>query len=146
MKSIKYAIAALVLIAAVPALAGPATDSLAACLADSTTGKDRKDLARWIFAGMSAHPEMQDIANSTAATRERTSQAVGLLFTRLISESCSSQFRAARAESSQSIVVAFDALGKLAMQELMSNTEVRKAISGFEQFVDRKKVDAALAN
>jgi hypothetical protein len=26
------------------------------CMADSSTGKDRKELARWIFVAMSSHP------------------------------------------------------------------------------------------
>jgi hypothetical protein len=147
MKLITYTLVAVALLVAIPAEAGPTGDALTACLADNTTGKDRKDLSRWIFAAMSAHPAMQDIASATPAARERTSEAVGLLITRLMTESCTSQLRAAsKAEGSQALTAAFDALGRLAMQELTANADVRKAIGGFEQYVDRKKVEAAVAN
>lgn len=56
-----------------PALAGPYTDALGSCLADNTTGKDRKELARWIFVAMSAHPEMRDLSNTTHVLRNTRS-------------------------------------------------------------------------
>lgn len=144
MKSLKFVLLPLALLAALPASAGPATDALVACVSDNTTGKDRKDLARWMFASMSVHPEMQEVARVTPAAREHASEAMGQLFTRLVTETCPTQFRAAKADGSQSFGVAFEALGKLAMQELMSNNDVRKSISGFEQFVDKKKVETVL--
>ena len=34
----------------------------------NTSGKDRKDLARWIFLAMAAHPEMKQHASANAST------------------------------------------------------------------------------
>lgn len=39
------------------AVAGPASDALGVCMADFLNGKERKELGKWIFIGMSAHPE-----------------------------------------------------------------------------------------
>jgi hypothetical protein len=139
-------IAALVLAAlATPAAAGPYTDALGACLADNTTGRDRKELARWIFAAMSSHPEMRDLSSVTAEGKEQVFRSAGNLVTRLLTENCRDPARAAmKAEGPSSFEAAFGTLGRLAMQELMSNGEVRTAVGSFERYVDRKKIEAAM--
>ena len=71
---------------------------------------------------------------------------VGALFSRLIAENCAGEFRALVAnEGSESLGIAFEFLGKLAMRELMSDREVSVALSGFEKYVDRPKVSSVLA-
>jgi len=145
MALIKFALIAIILAFVMPASAGPAADALSVCLTDNTTGKDRKDLMRWLFAAMSTHPEMRELSSATAAQRDRASEAVGVLFTQLMSERCSGQFRdASRTEGTNSLRSAFEALGRLAMLELTSNADVTRAISDFERFVDKKKIEAAL--
>ncbi|HEX7055547.1 MAG TPA: hypothetical protein VF211_16605 [Burkholderiales bacterium] len=130
---------------AAPAYAGPYGQALGACLADNTSGKDRKELARWIFAAMSAHPEMKELSSVTPETKEQVFRATGALVTRLLSESCADQAKAAiRAEGARSFEQAFGMLGRLAMQELMTNPEVRVAFSGFDRYIDKSKIDAAL--
>jgi hypothetical protein len=144
LKLLKVATAALALCIAYPVSAGPASAPLISCFADNTSGRERKELARWLFSSMSARPELRDIASATAPLREQSSQSVGRLFTRLLSESCPAQYRAAaKAEGSTAVGEAFESLGKLAMQELMTSADVRAAIGGFEKFVDRK-IEAAL--
>jgi hypothetical protein len=39
-------------------------------MADSSTGKDRKELARWIFVAMSSHPELKGLTTITPADQE----------------------------------------------------------------------------
>lgn len=142
-KTLFALIAALV---AFPAAAGPYADSLSSCLSDNTTGKERKELARWVFLAMAAHPEIRDLSAATATARDQAYQSVGVLVTRLLSDNCANQTRSAvQKEGSSSLQVAFSHLGKLAMQELMTNDEVKASISGFERYVDRRKLDAALA-
>jgi hypothetical protein len=127
------------------ALAGPAADDLAKCFGDNTSGKDRKDLARWIFLAMAAHPEMRDLTKFPDTVPVESSAALGKLFTRLIAESCPGQVQALiRTEGGQALRLGFEFLGRLAMQELMSNPDVTVAVSGFERFVDRAKVGPIL--
>jgi hypothetical protein len=125
--------------------AGPKADTLAACLGDSTTGKDRKDLARWIFIAMASHPENKDLSNVTQAARDGADEAAARLFTALLAERCKAQAReAVQAEGQAGMVAAFQTLGALAMQELMTNPDVAAAVSGFERRIDRAKMEAAL--
>jgi hypothetical protein len=75
--------------------AGPKTDALSACLADSTTGKDRKDLAIWVFVAISAHPEIQSMSKVTAQNRDNADDNMAKLFTTLLTERCKTQAREA---------------------------------------------------
>ncbi|MDF0604293.1 hypothetical protein HZU77_001330 [Neisseriaceae bacterium TC5R-5] len=126
-------------------LAGTATDALAVCMQDSTTGKDRKDLSRWIITSISTHPEMQSLFSVTQQTRLNADKTMAALVTKLVTESCLSQTQAAiEQEGASALVTAFGALGRVAMQELMSNSAVNKATSEFAKYMDEKKINARL--
>jgi hypothetical protein len=142
----KLAAAALAVLTTVPAVAGSYTDALASCLGDHTTGKERKELARWIFIAMSAHPEIRDLSNVSTESKERAFRTAGSIFTRLLTENCASQARAAiQNEGAASFQNAFGVLGQLAMQELTSNADVNAALLGFDRYIDRKKLEGAFA-
>ena len=130
-------------------LAGQAqspADSLSRCLAENTSGKDRKTLGRWVFLSMAAHPELkQHVAATTARTTEETNEAVAAIFTRLVTESCVEQTKTAAKEGGGlAIQGAFQTLNALAMQELMSGRDVRATMSGFEKYLDRSKLNQVL--
>lgn len=138
-------IALLSLCVSLPALAGPDAAALTSCLTDSTSGKDRKDLAKWVFTAMSTHPEIREFANVTDKVRDQTSSTMGVLVTRLLSVDCARQTQAAmKNEGTAAMQAAFRALGGLAMQELMTNPDVTASFSAFEKYLDRKKIDAAM--
>lgn len=138
-------IALLSLCVSLPALAGPDAAALTSCLTDNTSGKDRKDLAKWVFAAMSTHPEIRAFANVSDKVRDQTSNTMGVLVTRLLSVSCAKETQAAiRNEGQPAMQAAFRALGGLAMQELMSNPEVTASFSSFEKYLDRKKIESAI--
>ena len=125
--------------------ASPSTDALGKCLSDSTTGKDRKDLATWVFVAMSAHPEIGPIAKASPEAIESAQRAAGTIFTRLIADACPSEMRAVvKSDGAQGLKVSFEFLGGMAMQELMSNAQVSSAFSGFERYVDKSKVEPVL--
>lgn len=124
-------------------IAGPATESLAACLADNTTGKDRKDLARWIYAGMSIHPELRNLSNITNQNREELDKKMADMFTRLITESCPAQAKLTMdKEGAEGYQTAFGTIGSLAMQELMSNPEVDSSFKNFVKYIDYNKINS----
>lgn len=128
------------------AQASPNTDALGKCLSDNTTGKDRKDLARWIFVGMSAHPELGTVAKASPQNIEAAQRTMGSLFTRLIADQCSQQMNAVvQSDGSEGIKVAFEYLGRMAMQELMTNQEVNAAMGGFERYIDKEKVNKVVS-
>jgi hypothetical protein len=138
-------IACLAMMISTPAvMAGPAADALGECLADSTTGKDRKALAKWIFSAISAHPEMQDISKQNPANRDQMDRTIGEMVTKLLTESCRTQTLAAvDQEGGAALQSGFSVLGELAMAELLSNEEVKTSFSGFEKYVDKQKLEAS---
>lgn len=133
-------------IATPSALAGAGTDALAACLADNTTGKDRKDMARWVYVGMSAHPEIQSLSNVTQADREDSDRKLAAMFTKLMTENCTAQVKLAREkDGANALKDAFESFGKLAMQELMSNPNVNAAFTTFTKYIDQNKFNAVFS-
>jgi hypothetical protein len=132
----------------VPSLAvADTTATLSSCVADNTSGKQRKELARWIFLAMAAHPDLKQFTSSEViAARELTDKATAALFEILITDQCATEANAVFKEhGSPGLQVAFEALGRLAMQELMSNPELMAAMSAFERHIDSVKVNTALS-
>jgi hypothetical protein len=68
---LRVSIVAVMLMACVSVQAQQPADALSTCFADRTSGKDRKDLARWIFLAMAAHPEMKEQATPTPPRQTR---------------------------------------------------------------------------
>jgi hypothetical protein len=137
-------IVALMLSAPATAAPGqPPVDALRSCLADSTSGKDRKDLAKWVFLSMAAHPAMkQHVGPGTEAAAEESSQTVALLFQRLLTTSCVTETKAVFkvGQGAQAIQLAFQGLGQLAMQELMTDKSVQDSMGKLERYVDQKRI------
>ncbi len=121
------------------------TDSLSKCLAETTSGKDRKDLARWVFFAMASHPEIKQFTSPAAAAAQTdTHKVMADLFTRLLADSCLRQTQAAFKEGgAKAIEIAFQTLGQLAMQELMANPDVNASMSQFEKQLDQRKLGKA---
>ena len=129
-----------------PVAAGPASDALATCMVDYLTGKERKELGKWIFLGMSAHPEIGQYTNVTGQLRDESDQFIGNLITRLLTDDCLAEARVAvNTESSVAFASAFELVGKVAMQELMTDPNVSNALAGFEQYLDNEKLESLQA-
>lgn len=138
-------LSALLLGAALPAAAGPAADTLSRCLAENTTGKERKQMAKWVWVGMSAHSEIKDLAAMPPDMRTSTDQAMGALVTRLLADNCAAEARTAvRMEGPDAMRSSFGILGRIAMQELMSEPAVSKSFEGFTRYIDDKRLEQAL--
>jgi hypothetical protein len=128
-----------------PVMAGPAADTLGRCLADNTSGKDRKELARWIYLALSAHPEIRGMSAATDDNRLASDKGMAALVTRLLADTCAAETRAVvQAEGNTGMFNAFKSLGELAMQELMSNPDVAAAVGGYARHLDSQRINAAL--
>ena len=135
----------LLILCSAGASASPSIDAAAQCLTDSTNGRDRKALVRWIFAAISQHPAINDLSAVTPAQLEDSHREAGQLFTRLIAEDCAKQIRAMIAENGPgSISKAFEVLGSVAMQEMMTNQKVGAAIAGLEKHSDQARISEAI--
>ena len=91
---------------------------------------------------MASHPEIIKYSSpEIAATAEETDKVLAQLFTRLLSDSCLKQTKIAyRDGGAKAIEVAFQTFGQLAMQELMSNSDVNTTMGRFERHVDQRKL------
>ncbi|MBW8192640.1 hypothetical protein K0504_16500 [Neiella marina] len=125
--------------------AGVYTNELAKCLVSSTTQDDRAALVRWMFIAASHHPAVADIANVSAAQVNEGNKQTGLLFTKLMTETCKEQTKNAIAYEGQlAIQGGFQVLGQVAGQELFSSPAVAAAMAGIQQHVDNEKLEAVL--
>ena len=129
------------------AMAGPATNALISCMTDNTTGKDRKDMARWIFVGMSVHPEIKSLSNVTKSDRDQMDRTIAVMVTRLLTENCQKEAKLAlEKEADQSpIKASFEIIGRLAMQELLTDSGVQSVFTNFAKYIDMKKFNASIA-
>ena len=145
MKYLSSAMLALTLCLAPLAQAQSAGEQLGSCMVDSLTGKEKKQLATWIFFAMAAHPDIKEFGNVTAEDQANIDKTIGALVTRLLTETCAAQLQAGYREGGQlAIQNAFELVGKVAMEELMSNNNVMASVAGYSKFIDEKKLESVL--
>lgn len=139
-------IAALALMAPMVASAESYEQALSKCLAENTTGKERKQFAHWVFLAMGAHPEIkQHLSPSAAAAADEANKTLARTFMRLVTENCVKEARSAY-ENGGAVAFqsSFGVLGQLAMQELMGDRAVAESMSAFEKYLDAEKLNQAL--
>jgi hypothetical protein len=122
--------------------ASQAAQNLGVCLTDSLNGKERKNLAKWIYFGMSTHSSIKSYTNATQKDFDNINKYVGELITRLMTEDCPEIADAALKEGgSAAFEYAFGIVGQVAMQELMTEPSVSQAMGAFEKYLDQDKFD-----
>lgn len=126
-------------------LADSPSGALANCLVDHLTGKERKNLAKWIFFSIAAHPEIKSFSNASPKDIEDSDRYVGNLITRLLTDDCPGELKKASASGPLGARKAFELVGQVAMQELMTNQDVMKSISNYAQYADREKISRILS-
>ncbi len=142
----RHLLAALFALSCMSVAAQTPAESLSRCLGENTSGKERKELARWVFFAMAAHPEIKEYATASAPqAAEQSHRFMANTVMRLLTESCAPQTRAAFKEGgSMAIQIAFQTLGQLAMQELMTDRAVLGNMAAFEKHLDQNKLNQVL--
>ena len=110
------------------------------CLQDSTSGKDRKILVRWIFSAFASNPDLQEFLPTKQRKVTINREAVEL-FQRLLLKDCLSEFRALG--DSSGVEEAFNHLGQIAAAEMMQNKNVKRAMEEFTESFDLEKLEKA---
>lgn len=124
-----------------PAAAGPYSDDLAKCLVRSASPSDQNQFMRWMFSTLSVHPEIRDLAEIPAETRDAIQTSAGALFERLMTVDCRTEVVAAlKFEGVLAFQQSFKVLGEIAARGLFSAPEVAEAMSGLELKVDQEKM------
>lgn len=127
------------------AFANSSIESASTCLTDSTTGRDRKDLVKWIYLAISKHPEISSLSAITPKDEKEVNQRIGKLMTRLIADACPTEINTMVSEHGPgALSLAFEVLGKVAMQELMTDQNVNSTFSGITEYTDQKRIDQVL--
>lgn len=143
-----FKVVAFGLVLLLPFSAYPATptEDLGTCLIDALNGKERKQLAKWIFFAMASHPEISSFSNATSQDIESTDKSVGQLVTRLLTEDCPSEMRLANDSNPLALQKAFELVGQVAMQEIMTSPQVNEAIVGYAKYADMDKIGSILVD
>ena len=127
-----------------PVFSGSPAGELGGCLVESLNGKERKELAKWVFFAMAAHPEMKSYSNVSDKDTKETDEFVGKLITRLLAENCPRDLQKAYSADPLAIQKAFELVGKVAMRELMTDQNVTKSISSYVRYIDEEKINKVL--
>lgn len=133
------------LVVGIPALADSPTDAFARCMADALNGKERTNLAKWIFLSMAVHPEIKSSPGVDPKAVRDSDEYVGKLVTRLLTSDCPNELKKANQADPMAMRKGFELVGKVAMQELMTNQNVMKALTNYAQFVDQQKIGKILS-
>lgn len=121
-------------------------DQLSQCLSDSTSGKDRKDFARWMVVAMAQHPAVSDLANVTPEKIDTVNKTVADLYTRLMLTDCLKEIKAvSKLGGDEAVGKSFEFFGRLAMQELMTEPKVTQTMSAVAKYLDHGKFRAAFS-
>ena len=127
------------------AWAGPFTDEMSKCLVRSTSEADKTLLIKWIFAAMSAHPDVRALSSVTPQQGDQLNQQTAQVVMRLLTHSCKHEARqAVEFEGEDTFKASFEVLGRVAMQGLMSDPGVAGYFNGFEKHLDGDALQRAL--
>jgi hypothetical protein len=125
--------------------AGSASDAFGKCVVESSMGKDRLVVVKWFFAALSANPNVQSLAAITPEQRAVVIRQAADVIQRLTLIDCHSEAVAAiRQDGSYAMRAGFEALGKAAAMELMSDPTVTKQLSAVNDQSDMAKWNALL--
>ena len=145
MKSKLVGFAVVAGLAAQAASAAPSPDTsdgraaVAQCVVMRTTGADRALTAQWIFAAMSRSPHIADLSTVSDSRKAELDKAFGQLLTRIVMKECLEQVRPlAAVDLTEAFEVVGKALGEVAMQELLGNPDVDKAIGAYTDYLSEE--------
>lgn len=117
---------------------------LGVCFVDSLNGKERKELAKWMYFGMSKHSTIKRYSRVSQTDFDNMNKYIGALITRLMTEDCPSISKLAMEGNGTEILgYAFGVVGEVAMKELMNEPNVEKSLSAFDQYLDEEKFNQA---
>lgn len=128
-----------------PSNSKASTNDLAQCLIDHLNGKERKFLATWIFFAIGSHPEITQYSKATQEDIESSNIKTGKLFTRLLTEDCHEELATASRIDPYAIEKSFELVGKVAMQELMTDESVSQALTGYLPHTDVDKIQQIMS-
>jgi hypothetical protein len=115
---------------------------LGKCIVANISPSDRQDIARWVFGSMAVHPEVKEMSAENAQATQDAARKMGVLFTRLLRDTCPNEVREAAGAGGPPVVSsAINFFTQIGIQELMTNRAVLAAHSSFGQYADKEGID-----
>ncbi len=125
--------------------AGTSGQALSECLKSSATQDDRRTLVQWIYAAISAHPDLQAMTRIDAAKRTQLEKESAAIFERLIAVDCTALARQTIvSEGSEGFSNAFKTLGELAMGGVVEDQGVQAGMARLGGMIDQERILKAL--
>lgn len=128
------------------AVAGPYSDALGRKMVAETTPNEKVLLIRWFYMVVSTHPTLRGMSVITARQRDETDRAIGIMLTRLLTQSCAAEARdVIRYESTDGWAQAFSVFGSVAATEVFGGKEIQDSMmGGLKKYIDEKALIEAL--
>lgn len=110
---------------------------LGECVVLSTTGRDRLVLIRWVAVSIASAPTMQDAVTLKPGAKEAADKGMAAVFTRLFTVDCRNEAAPLlKNNDNAGVEAAFGELGRIAMNELISDPVVEQNLTSFTQYAD----------
>ena len=94
---------------------------------------------------MAVNPEVKQLSAGNAQATQDAARKIGLLFTRLLRDTCPNEVREAAGAGGPPVVSsAINFLTQIGVQELMTNRAVLATHSSFSQYADKEGIDRIL--
>jgi hypothetical protein len=136
------AVAALIVATCVTtsASAGLFADDFARCLVKSSSAEDKTVLIQWIFAAITLNPAVGSISSLSADQRDALNKKTAVLFERLVFTDCHSEaVQAMHNEGDVAMETAFQTLGQVAAQGMLSDPAVTAGLSDLSKHMNKSK-------
>jgi len=125
--------------------AGPFTDKLSICLVNNTSPADKDTLVQWIYAAMSSHPKVKSMSNISVREGNALNKKTADLFVTLLTKRCKKETKSAiEYEGSIAFKTSFGVLGQVAMKGLIKDPQVKKYISGLDNYIEPNQLKKEL--
>jgi hypothetical protein len=134
-------------LAQAPAQPSPTVDAqaLGECLVTKSTGADRILVARWLLAALASAPQAAEVATVRPGQKMVFDKGMAALFTRMLTVDCAPESRKVfGAKTSEGFRVAGEALGRVAIQELLTNPQATAAIEEYVKYLNKDDFKAVV--
>ncbi|QGP79009.1 hypothetical protein [Sphingobium sp. CAP-1] len=119
--------------------------ALGECMVLKSTGADRLVVARWFLTAIASAPQAQGVATLTPGKKDEFDKGMAAIFTRLMAVDCADQARPLfRSKDEAGFRVAGEALGRVAMSELLSNPQASAALEAYTKYLRQEDFKAVL--
>ncbi len=113
------------------------SEALSKCLTMKSTGQDRLTFASWMVAALASAPQMKDVATIAPGKKDQLDREFARVFTRLIAVDCAELSRPLlKGRDKEAFRTGGETLGRMAMQELLSNPDAAKSMEAFAKYID----------